>query len=45
VQRHKLPGEELPLLNGHEAANIGVMKGADRRSLGFERCSFGRKEL
>ena len=43
VWRCKPPGEGLLPPYGYKATNVGAMGGADRRSLGFERCSFRRK--
>ena len=44
VQRHKPSGKGLLLPDGHKTINGRTTGGADRRSLGFERCSFQRRE-
>ena len=43
VQRCKLSGKRLSLLDEHEAINGRATEGADRRSLGLKRHSFGRR--
>ena len=44
IQRYKPPGKRLSLPDGYEAVNGRATEGADRRSLGLERHSFGRRE-
>jgi len=45
VQRCKLPGKRLSLLDEHEAINGRATGGADRRSLGLKRHDLALKDM